>query len=177
MWYLLDYSVVFSPFFFSNRDKHQSPFFAECDKSAQPITAHHATNCSLASYSHLKISSSTLYFVIKKQTKLGLRDKSHVIAMHISAVKPVLWSPSRAFRWGDIQFQYEKQIFTQINPNGFIAFWNQTLHIINQYYYIFFFFFFITFFIQIVIFYTINTFKKIDIRCILDIFITIQDIM
>ncbi len=130
---------VFS-IFFSNRDKHQSPFFAECDKSAQPITAHHATNCSLASYSHLKISSSTLYFVIKKQTKLGLRDKSHVIAMHISSVKPVLWSPSRAFRWSDIQFQYEKQIFTQIIPNGFIAFWNQTLHIINQYYYIYIFF-------------------------------------
>ncbi len=80
---------VFSIFFF-NCDKRQSPFFAECDKSAQPITAHHATNCSLASYSHLKISSSTLYFVIKKQTKLGLHDKSHVIAMHISAVKPVL---------------------------------------------------------------------------------------
>ncbi len=31
--------------FFSNRDKRQSPLSAECDKSAQPTTAHHSTHC------------------------------------------------------------------------------------------------------------------------------------
>ncbi len=34
--------------------------------------------------------------------KLGLHDKSHVIVMHISSVRQVLWSPSRAFRWSCI---------------------------------------------------------------------------
>ncbi len=46
-----------------------------------------------------------IYFVLcdqQKKQKLGLHDTSHVIVMHISLVKQVLWSQSHAFRWSCI---------------------------------------------------------------------------
>ncbi len=102
MRYVLCYSVMFSPFF---SKPQQMPVSLLCrihplnqSQSTIPRTVNSTGNCfeytRHPSFPHLLC---TLWSTNKQ--KFELQDKSHVIVMRISSVKPVLWSPLCAFRY------------------------------------------------------------------------------